>query len=403
MARSAVGALALDLRSSSWSCSQHSCSTLSYPRRCSSRRRSRYAAPCAARCPRRVSRSFSASAAIAGHGVSFSAGFDNRSYPAAGRRSVLRDRGIRRRATSIAPRRPAVGVSRAREDALLAQPLATAEFLVVDTETNGLGGRPVRDDRGGRGARRRRGAARRCSSRSCPRTAAASWDPALHGDHAGDGGWRPGSPTPCCRRWRRGSAAGVRRPQRLVRPARAAPGVRAQRARWPDPPAICTASLARALMPLQRDAASARSRTRSASRSRSHTGRCADAETCARFLCACSRGCARTRRRSATPSRCCRRGDGGAVATVPYAGARGAVIARRPSTSRSCPTDPGVYLFRDGHGATLYVGKSVSIRTSRPGPFCARRAARRMDRACRDRRLSLHAVGARRTRRSRTG
>jgi excinuclease UvrABC nuclease subunit len=27
------------------------------------------------------------------------------------------------------------------------------------------------------------------------------------------------------------------------------------------------------------------------------------------------------------------------------------------------PRDPGVYLFRDGSGQTLYVGKSVSIRS----------------------------------------
>ena len=56
---------------------------------------------------------------------------------------------------------------------------------------------------------------------------------------------------------------------------------------WPDPPVICTAALARTLLPLQREAAPRRrSRTRSGSRSPRPTARSPDAETCARVLCA---------------------------------------------------------------------------------------------------------------------
>ena len=99
---------------------------------------------------------------------------------------------------------------------LLEAPIATAELLVVDTETNGLGGDALRDDRGGRGARRRRRAARPVDLAVSHERAAPARDPALHGDHPGDGrrravargGAAGAAPTP--------GGPGDGRPQRAV-------------------------------------------------------------------------------------------------------------------------------------------------------------------------------------------
>jgi DNA polymerase-3 subunit epsilon len=133
---------------------------------------------------------------------------------------------------------------------------------------------------------------------------------------------------------------------------------------WPEPPVICTAALARALLPLQRirrldalaDALGIEVEV-------VHRA-LADAETCARVLCALfPRLCAnaatvadaiavqgprrpRRPRRAAAPR---------LLASAPR---------RRPELEfAELPRDPGVYLFRDQDGTTLYVGKSLSIRT----------------------------------------
>ncbi len=132
---------------------------------------------------------------------------------------------------------------------------------------------------------------------------------------------------------------------------------------WPDPPVICTAALARAVLPLQRQrglgvlADALGIEVQQAHRA------LADAETCARVLCALfPRLCAnaasvadalallaprrRSRRRAARPE------------TAP---GRGQLAAELPEFAE-LPRDPGVYLFRDDTGRVLYVGKSVSIR-----------------------------------------
>jgi DNA polymerase III subunit epsilon len=133
---------------------------------------------------------------------------------------------------------------------------------------------------------------------------------------------------------------------------------------WPDPPVICTAALARLLLPLQRRrgltvlADALGIEVESAHRA------LVDAETCARVLCALfPRLCAnaatvadamallkprrRPRRRGSEPP--------------------GRATARRgvhePPDFADLPRDPGVYLFRDASGRILYVGKSVSIRS----------------------------------------
>jgi DNA polymerase-3 subunit epsilon len=129
---------------------------------------------------------------------------------------------------------------------------------------------------------------------------------------------------------------------------------------WPNPPVLCTAALARKLLPLQRrrglgvlaDALGIEVHT-------AHRA-LADAETCARVLCAIfPRLCANAltvadavaitvrRRKRATGHK-----------------RRVAAMTTPPQLDfKDLPSDPGVYLFRDDAGRVLYVGKSISIRS----------------------------------------
>ncbi|MHB1570174.1 MAG: exonuclease domain-containing protein, partial [Solirubrobacteraceae bacterium] len=139
---------------------------------------------------------------------------------------------------------------------------------------------------------------------------------------------------------------------------------------WPAPPVLCTAAMARTLLPLQRrrglgvlaDALGIEVRT-------AHRA-LADAETCGRVLCALfPRLCAhaatvgdavallaprRGRKRS---------GSGRAERAANTAGGERAGAGQRVAepSFHELPRDPGVYLFRDQSGRVLYVGKSVSI------------------------------------------
>src|SRR5690349_15952233 len=128
---------------------------------------------------------------------------------------------------------------------------------------------------------------------------------------------------------------------------------------WPNPPVLCTAALSRQLLPLQRrrglgvlaDALGIEVDT-------AHRA-LADAETCARVLCAMfPRLCANAltiadavaitgrRRRTAVRKR------------------RTPALTPPPQLDfTDLPKDPGVYLFRDDEGRVLYVGKSISIRS----------------------------------------
>jgi len=129
---------------------------------------------------------------------------------------------------------------------------------------------------------------------------------------------------------------------------------------WPGVPVLCTAALARALLPLQRERRlGALADALGIEVAVAHRA-LADAETCARVLCALyPRLCAHAstiaealaliapRRRRRSPSR-----------------RRELTAAALPQLDFSeLPRDPGVYLFRDGAGRTLYVGKSTSIRS----------------------------------------
>ena len=133
---------------------------------------------------------------------------------------------------------------------------------------------------------------------------------------------------------------------------------------WPDPPVLCTAALARTLLPLQRERRlGAVADALGIDVGVAHRA-LPDAETCARVLCALfPRLCANAStiadavamlkpRRKHRP-----RPPKTRVARAPAS-------AALPSLDfGQLPRDPGVYLFRDGAGQTLYVGKSISIRS----------------------------------------
>jgi DNA polymerase-3 subunit epsilon len=256
---------------------------------------------------------------------------------------------------------------------LLSAPIATAEFMVVDTETNGLAG----DDceltevgavlvGGGElhdrwsslcrtGAPLRRGIQRLTGITQAMVDGAPSLEevlPPLNGLLEG----------------RVLVAHNAPFDRRVLRQAFARIGLD-----WPDPPVLCTAAMARAMLPLQRrrglgvlaDALGIEVRT-------VHRA-LADAETCARVLCSLfPRLCANAatvgdavamlgaRRKPRT-----RPMPGNLLAPAP-GGPAG--LPRRPRNApepdfAELPRDPGVYLFRDDSGRVLYVGKSVSIRS----------------------------------------
>ena len=154
---------------------------------------------------------------------------------------------------------------------------------------------------------------------------------------------------------------------------------------WPDPPVLCTVQLARRFAPL--------SRKRSLAPLADSLGidvtevhrALPDALTCARVFCALfPRLCAnahsvadaldmlRRRRRASQgagtapiQSECgqdARTGKPKAHERIPP--------SERPDLS-TLPDDPGVYIFRDERGQPLYVGKSISLRSRARAHFCA--------------------------------
>jgi DNA polymerase-3 subunit epsilon len=147
---------------------------------------------------------------------------------------------------------------------------------------------------------------------------------------------------------------------------------------WPNPPVICTAAVARRLLPLQRKRGlGALADALGIEVELAHRA-LADAETCARVLCALfPRLCANAATVAdalalLAPAR--RRRARGSAEVGPMgrlgSGERGPRGRRRTTPDSppgpefgELPSDPGVYLFRDAAGRILYVGKSVSIRS----------------------------------------
>jgi DNA polymerase-3 subunit epsilon len=131
---------------------------------------------------------------------------------------------------------------------------------------------------------------------------------------------------------------------------------------WPEPPAICTVALARRFAPLaRRRGLAALADALGIDVEETHRA-LPDALTCARIFCAlfpklCANAVTvsdalelmRGRRRRAPAA---------------------AAPERRPDLS-ALPDDPGVYIFRDERGRPLYVGKSVSLRSRARSHFCA--------------------------------
>jgi DNA polymerase III subunit epsilon len=128
---------------------------------------------------------------------------------------------------------------------------------------------------------------------------------------------------------------------------------------WPAPPVLCTVSMARRLAPLQRRRGLAHLAEALGIEVRTTHRALPDAELCAQVFCALfKRLCAnagtvgdavamlRARPRPARPPR----------------PKRVKPLERRPDL-RALTRGPGVYVFRDADGRPLYVGKSVSVRT----------------------------------------
>jgi DNA polymerase-3 subunit epsilon len=242
--------------------------------------------------------------------------------------------------------------------ALLESPLAEAEFLAVDTETNGqprdrceltevgavlVGGGELHDrwsslvgvsEPLGRGIQRFTGISQAMVDEAPP----------------------PGQVLPELAQLLRGRVF-------VAHSARFDVGVLRQafeRAEldWPDPPVICTVALARRFAPLQRRRGLA-SLADALGIEVGETHRALpDAETCARVLCALlPRLCANARTI----------GEALAVLRPRKPPRFKPVGARRSRDERpdltSLPKDPGVYIFRDADGHPLYVGKSICLRT----------------------------------------
>jgi DNA polymerase-3 subunit epsilon len=139
---------------------------------------------------------------------------------------------------------------------------------------------------------------------------------------------------------------------------------------WPDPPALCTVALARRFAPLARQRRLAALADALGIEVETTHRALADAETCARVFCAlfgrlCAHACTVAEALALLgPAR--RRAPPRAGRTL----AGGAVKRHRPDTS-ALPDTPGVYLFRNAAGQVLYVGKSVSLRTRARSHFAA--------------------------------
>jgi DNA polymerase-3 subunit epsilon len=242
---------------------------------------------------------------------------------------------------------------------LLQQPIATAEFVVVDTETNGLGGDACELVEigavlvGGGELHNRWSSMVRTSAplrRSIRRLTGISQEMVEGAPPLED-------VLPVFARTLTGRvlvAHNAPFDRRVLRQAFGRIGLE-----WPGVPVLCTAALARVLLPLQRERRlGALADALGIEVEVAHRA-LADAETCARVLCALF------------PRLCANAASvADALALLAPRRARRSRAPRRPPLGHrpqldfsDLPRDPGVYLFRDVGGRTLYVGKSVSIRS----------------------------------------
>jgi DNA polymerase-3 subunit epsilon len=261
---------------------------------------------------------------------------------------------------------------------LLSEPIATAEFIVVDTETNGLSGEDCELTEVGAvlvgggelhdrwsslcrtSAPLRRGIQRLTGITQAMVDGAPSLEdvlptlsPLMHG--------------------RVMVAHNAPFDRRVLRQAFGRIGLP-----WPDPPVLCTAAMARSMLPLQRRRGLSVLADALGIEVHAVHRALADAETCARVLCALfPRVCAnaatigdalsmlgprrRTHKRPLSAGSLLAPAPGG-PARLGRAGLSAPRSVPEPDFAQ-LPRDPGVYLFRDDAGRVLYVGKSVSIRS----------------------------------------
>ncbi|MGI8439545.1 MAG: exonuclease domain-containing protein [Thermoleophilaceae bacterium] len=134
--------------------------------------------------------------------------------------------------------------------------------------------------------------------------------------------------------------------------------------RWPEPPVLCTVALARRFAPLARRRGLEPLAEALGIEVASTHRALVDAETCARVFCALfPRLCAR----AATVE------DAVALLAPRARRPRGAGRRRAPEERPdlgALPDDPGVYVFRNVRGRALYVGKSVAVRSRARSHFC---------------------------------
>jgi DNA polymerase III subunit epsilon len=132
---------------------------------------------------------------------------------------------------------------------------------------------------------------------------------------------------------------------------------------WPAPPVLCTVALARRFAPLVRQRKLGALAGSLGVEVQVQHRALPDAETCARVFCAlfprlCAAATTVEDALAATqPARPRRVRAGGTDGGRSLRGAR----KRRPDVS-GLPDEPGVYIFRNASGQPLYVGKSVTLR-----------------------------------------
>ncbi len=238
-----------------------------------------------------------------------------------------------------------------------ALPLATAEFLAVDTETNGLGGDACELTEVGavlvgggelhdrwvslvgvaaplsRGIQRFTGISQAMADAAPPPEAVLP-DLAVR------------------MRGRILVAHNARFDERVLRQAFARAALD-----WPAPPVVCTVALARRFAPLQRRRGLATLADALGIEVAETHRALPDAETCARVFCALFG------RLSANAQTI---GEAVALLGPKRRPGRPRTAKRRPPERRPdlsrLPKDPGVYVFRDVDGHPLYVGKSICLR-----------------------------------------
>ncbi len=128
---------------------------------------------------------------------------------------------------------------------------------------------------------------------------------------------------------------------------------------WPDPPVLCTVALARRVAPLQRRRGLAALADALGIEVEGVHRALPDAVTCARVFCALF---------SKLSANAGTIGEAVALLSARRASVRPRTApAKRPRHTRpdisGLPKDPGVYVFRNADGRPLYVGKSVCLRT----------------------------------------